>query len=248
MEKNAEHVVVISGASGYVGSTVAKRLAADGMKVVLLYRKTPKGMADDILKELPGTGHRAYQCNLLDEDAITQLIAHIESDLGPLFACVHAAGVSPVRKALYLSTGEELRDQFESNALAGFNFLSACAKKLKEHGGGVLIGITTAGVVVPSAGRSLGAYIPAKYALQGILTSFREELSPFGVNVYSVAPGFMHGGMNSRIPQAFVDMIREKSATKKIASANDIAETISLLISHPERMHDLTTVIAPELE
>ena len=246
--KNASRVAVISGSTGYVGSAIARRLATDGMRLAMLYHHASQKTVEEILKALPDTGHKAYCCDIEDAAQIAETVKAIEGDLGDIYACVHAAGEKPKRKQLLLSSVEDLRDQFKVNVFGSFNFLSACALRLKEHKRGVMIGITTAGVVIPSAARSLGAYIPAKYALQGMLASFKEELKPYGVRVYSVAPGFMHGGMNSDIPKAFADMIKEKSPTKSLTSADDVADKISFLCSdEATNVADLTILLAPEL-
>jgi len=246
--KGIDRVAVISGSTGYVGSAVARKLAADGMKIAMLYHPASLETAKVVLKSLPGSGHKAYCCDIEDAVQIAMTVKAIENDLGDIYVCVHAAGEKPERKQLLLSSIEDLRDQFKVNVFGSFNFLSACALRLKEHKRGVMIGITTAGVVVPSAAKSLGAYIPAKYAIQGMLTAFKEELKPYGVRVYSVAPGFMHGGMNSDIPKAFADMIKEKSPTKTLASAEEVANKISFLCSDKAAdVTDLTILLAPEL-
>ena len=246
--KNISKIAVISGSTGYVGSAVARKLAVDGMRIAMLYHRTSRKTVEDILTKLSGSGHKTYSCNIEDDSQVAETLKAIENDLGDIYACVHAAGEKPKRKQLLLSSIEDLRDQFKMNVFGSFNFLSACAKRLKEHKRGVMVGITTAGVVVPSASRSLGAYIPAKYALQGMLASFKEELKPYGVRVYSVAPGFMHGGMNSDIPKAFADMIKEKSPTKRLASADDVANKISFLCSDEAvKVTDLTFLLAPEI-
>jgi NAD(P)-dependent dehydrogenase (short-subunit alcohol dehydrogenase family) len=92
----------------------------------------------------------------------------------------------------------------------------------------------------------LGAYIPAKYAVQGMLVMLREELSPQGVRVYSVAPGFMHGGMNSDVPMAFAEMIREKSDTKKLTTAVDVAERVAYLCNDKSREEKSLTFVVSE--
>lgn len=245
IQKNA----IVSGAFGYVGFEISKKLAQDGMRIALLYHNSTEEVIAQKLTELSGGGHRAYRCDLKNVDEVQRTIDTIEKDMGSLYACVHAAGVKPKRKQLLISSIDDLKEQLEGNVIPSFNFLSLCAKKLKEHGEGVLVGITTVGVVAPKAARSLGAYIPAKYAVQGMLTMLKEELSESSVRVYSVAPGFMHGGMNNDIPKAFADMIQEKNPAKKLTTATDVAEKIAYLCSGgANQEEDLTCIVAQENE
>jgi NAD(P)-dependent dehydrogenase (short-subunit alcohol dehydrogenase family) len=239
-------IAVVSGGFGYLGFEVVKRLAGDGFSVAILYRQTSPEKKDAFLKNLEGDGHQAYQCDLTDSVAVEAVFARIEQEQGVIFTCVHTAGKKPERKKIHLTTQSEFLSQMEGTLLTSFNFLTASAKKLKEHKEGVLVCVTTAGVVIPEATKSLGAYIPAKYAVQGILTMMRDELSSYGVNVYSVAPGFMAGGMNNDIPQAFVEMIRFKSKTKELTSAISVAGVIGDLCSQKITPQDMTMVIAPE--
>lgn len=244
-----KRIAVISGGTGYVGFEVAKKLAEDGMLVAVLYHKKPKEEVDEMIKILKGEGHHSYCCNLEDADNVKQTLELIEKEMDNIYVCIHTAGKKPKRKQLSLSSVEDLKEQLEGNIVTSFNFLSACSEKLKEHKEGVMIGITTVGVILPEATKSLGAYIPAKYAIQGMLTMFKEELAPYSVRVYSVAPGFMEGGMNSDIPKAFVEMIKEKSPTKTIINAIDVANKIAYLCSDSSgKVSDLTFLVSPEIK
>lgn len=240
-----QKIAVISGGTGYVGFEVARKLSDDGMLIAVLYHQKSEEEVKGMMKTLKGAGHNAYMCNLEDSDNVKQTLELIEKEMGNIYACVHTAGKKPKRKQLSLSTLEDLKEQLDGNVITSFNFLSACSEKLKEHKEGVMIGITTIGVVLPEATKSLGAYIPAKYAIQGMLTMFREELVPYSVRVYSVAPGFMEEGMNGDIPKAFVEMIKEKSPTKQITSVEDVANVISKLCSD-NTVKDFNIPIAKE--
>jgi 3-oxoacyl-[acyl-carrier protein] reductase len=193
-----EKVAVISGGSGYVGSALARKLAADGLRVALLYHRTSEKTVSDIMALLPGSGHRSYQCDLENTRQVSETIAKIGQDMGAIYACVHAAGTKPKRKTLLRSSSQDLRDQFGVTVSGGFHFLSACALSMKESKEGVIIGMTSSVVVMPEAGQGLGLYIPAKFALHGMLAMLRHELAPHHVRVYSVAPGFMPDGMTQR--------------------------------------------------
>lgn len=239
-------VAVISGGFGYVGFVTAKRLVKAGYTVALLYKNTSKEEVTTQMSALLGGGHRAYKCDLTNELEVTDIIHQIEVEQGPISLAVHAAGQKPDRKKLFLTTGEELQAQLQSNVTGSFNFLIQCAKKLKDHSEGVLIGITTIGVLVPEAAKSLGAYIPAKYAVQGMLTMLKDELYPFNVRVYSIAPGFMPEGMNRDIPRAFVQMIESKSVGKNLANAEDIADKVLALTEEVQEADSFTIPIAPE--
>lgn len=245
-QSTPKKVAVISGGFGYVGFATATKLAEEGYSVALLYKNTNEEEVKLKMSTLVEGGHGAYKCDLANELDVTNILDRIESEQGPISAAVHAAGQKPDRKKLFLTTQVELEVQLQNNVVASFNFLTQCAKKLKEHGEGVLIGVTTIGVLVPEATKSLGAYIPAKYAVQGMLTMLKDELHPYNVRVYSIAPGFMPEGMNADIPKAFVQMIEAKSGGKGLASAGVIADTVLSLTKGEKEADSFTVSIAPE--
>ncbi len=242
-----KRVAVVAGASGYVGKAIIEKLAADGFRVAALIHGFSKSVIGDFLTTLPGSGHKTYICDICSAEEVDKTIAAIEKDMGPIYVSICAAGTGPDRKRLYLSSAEEARKQFEVNFFGCFNFLSVCARAQKIHGAGVMVGITTAALASASLAQGLGAYAPAKSAIQETLSIFREELAPYGVRVHAVAPGFMSGGMNSSIPKAFIEMAMKKSPNNKLADASDVAEAVSLLCSNVGKEADFLIFVAPEL-
>ena len=240
---------VVSGAMGYVGKATATRLARDGMSVALLFHASAENETADFIETLEGTGHHAYACNLENSSEVARTLDRIEKEMGVPCACVHAAGIKPDRKSLLDTTAEEFEHQVKTNVIGSFNFLTQCGKRLQKRKNGVLVGITTVGIVSPQFGRSLGGYIPAKWAVQGMLSMLKEELKPSGIRVYSVAPGFMAGGMNIAIPEAFKEIARRKNKSNRITSDIDIAAKISYLCSDAAKDEDkLTHVVAEEYD
>jgi 3-oxoacyl-[acyl-carrier protein] reductase len=247
--KNQKKIAVISGATGYVGFEVAKKLASDGMNIAMIYHTTPDDTVTRVLSELSGTGHHAYACDISDKNSVAKTIDVIEEEMGNISVCVHTAGTKPKPKQLHLSSPDDLQEQFNVNVFGAFNFLSACALRMKERQKGVIIGITTAGVATSNNTKARGAYSVTKFALQGILTAFKEELSLFNIRVYSVAPGVMEGGMNRDTPKAFLEIVRHTSPSKTLANAKNVAEKISYLCSDKTNdIRELTFLIAPETD
>lgn len=243
MTNTSHKIVVITGGFGYVGYEVATKLAKEQWKVVIIYNGTNATLVQEKLQFLPGAF--AYKCNLKDLPKVEQILTLIEKEVGPIYLGVHAASHKPLRKKLIDTTSKDLEDQIEGTFTISFNFLTACGKLLKRRGEGVLIGITTAAVVYDEAAKFLSAYIPAKFGVQGMLTMLQAELSP--VRVYSLAPGFMHGGMNADIPWAFVEMMKRKNG-KELADGKKVAEAIVSIVNTPEKYTSLTIPLAPEYE
>lgn len=244
-----KRIAVISGGTGYVGFETAKKLAEDGMSVAVLYHNALVDEVNEKLTTLKGDGHKAYKCDLQSKEIVKETIESIEKEMGNIYACIHTAGVIPKPKQLHLSSVEDLREQFDVNVFGSFNFLAMCASRLKEHKRGVIIAITTANVVTQVNTKARGVYSVIKFALQGMLVALKEELSSSGVRVYSVAPGFMEGGMNKDIPKAFVEMVRQSSPTRTLTDGEQVAKKIVYLCSDDAMNEkELTFLLAPETD
>jgi NADP-dependent 3-hydroxy acid dehydrogenase YdfG len=208
-------IAVVSGATGYVGGAVAMELTKHGIDIIGLSR-----------------------LDLADMQSLEKALKKIENEKGLIDICVHAAWPKPQRQSLLKSSITDAKTQFDAIDMS-FNLISACARRFKEQKRGVIVGITTDAIFSPIQSKNLGAYTIAKNALQNILAAFREELISSNVSVYSVAPGFMAGGMNADIPKAFIDMEREKTPGKKLLDAQDVAVVVADLCTG-KRISDLT--------
>jgi 3-oxoacyl-[acyl-carrier protein] reductase len=237
-----DKVVVISGGFGYLGFAIAESFAKEGAKIAIVYNNTFPEVASTKMKSLAGSGHKSYKCNLSVHEDTISLFNAITSDFGAIDICVHAASQKPARKKIIFVTEKEMIEQFEGTIIPSFNFLTTSAKALQEKGG-VIIGITTSGVVVKEATTSMGAYIPAKYAVQGMLVALREELRATSTRVYSVAPGFMEGGMNGDIPKAFVEILRSRSKNKILITKEIVANTVVDICQNQEKYTAIDTIL-----
>lgn len=242
----SKKVIVVSGGTGYVGSLVGKVLSEAGASIALLYHASTEEKVRTTLNSFTGDTHRAYMCDLLDEGAVIKTLETVEKEQGVIYGCVHTAAGKPLRKKFIDTPNEDFDKQVNATLRTSFNLLRHVGKRLQVQREGVIIAITTAGVVVPQATVSLGAYTTAKYGVQGMLTMLKGELRNSGVRVHSVAPGFMNGGMNSDIPSAFVEMIRQKSPTKTLASGEAVALKVLTLCTSCD--DTLTHLLAPEYE
>jgi len=248
LSNNKNRLAIVAGGMGYVGSAMVRRLAKSGMKVAVLYHiATPKEVSG-LLSELSGHGS-AYSCDLKDAALVERTMEKIVKEQGMPYVCIDAAGSMPQQKQLNLSTVGEVRAELEGSVIRDFIFLKSCAFQLKKNREGIIIGITTAGVVTPVNTKARGAYSMQKFALQGMLVALKEELAPYGINVYSIAPGVLPGGLNRDTPKAFLDIVRAKSASGKIAEASDIADIVASLCTGSDRSEvPFTILIAPESE
>jgi 3-oxoacyl-[acyl-carrier protein] reductase len=223
--------VVVTGASGGIGSACARAFAAEGARVVVHYHRS-RERADDVAAELGGAP--VIGADLTDEAQVERLFAEARDALGSVDVCAAVAGVWPQEDVpvWQLSLGrweETLRANLTATFLTSKYFLQEVERT--GHGSLVLVG-STAGRF-GEAGHS--DYAAAKSALQvGLLLSLKNEIvriAPRG-RVNAVAPGWTYSPMTrGALDQDVVDRVTRTMALRKVAVADDIARAVVVLAS-----------------
>jgi 3-oxoacyl-[acyl-carrier protein] reductase len=219
--------VLVTGASGGIGSACARAFAAEGAHVVVHYNSN-RDRAEELAGELAGA--RALGADLTDESQVEALYAAA----GRVDVCVANAGVWPRDDEpawrLPLERWEAtLRANLTATFLTAKHFLRGVERT--GHGSLVLVG-STAGRF-GEAGHS--DYAAAKAAIQqGLLLSLKNEIvrvAPRG-RVNAVAPGWTYSPMTrGELDPAVVDRISRTMALRKVATADDIARAVVVLAS-----------------
>lgn len=197
--------VVVAGGGGYVGSAITTQLREAGWRVI------------DISKR--GSG-----CDIADADQVRRTFAIIHKEHGGINACIHAAAPRLIRKSLLELSPEEFDGQLQVSTKGAFNVFQNAVPLLGDNG--ALIGITTS-ALRPGRLENVGSYIPAKYALRGVLRVLSQELAP-KARVYAIAPGFLPGGLNNDLPNEVRAFLSSKLTPPN--ALGDIAQLAQELI------------------
>ncbi len=207
-----------------MGSAVTHKLTDNGFIVVAI-TKTAKISADFIKNKFI----HYIAADITDTKSVEKIAEEVKSRFGKISAIIHTASAPLVRKPLLAQSREDFESQLSVNVTGAFNlFKFFCPIALP---GSALIGITSRATSSGAAHSPSGSYIPAKYALKGLLRVLSKELREQSIRVYGVAPAFMPGGLNRDIPKAAVEFIKKKSSPEEITSPEEIAEVILDLIN-----------------
>lgn len=216
--------VLVTGASGGIGSACARAFAAEGAEVVAHYhggRKRAEALGDVQLA----------QADLTAEEEVERLF----KEAGDLDVCAAVAGVWPSEDVpvweLPLDRWERtLRENLTITFLTVRGFLRGVARR--GHGSLVLVG-STAGIF-GEAGHA--DYAAAKSAVvQGLLLSLKNEVvrvAPLA-RVNAVCPGWTASPMTRREldDPALVERVTRTMALRKVASPDDVARQVVVLAS-----------------
>ena len=223
--------VLITGASGAIGSACARAFAAEGARVLVHYHRG-EDRAHALAKELGDVP--VVQADLTVEADVERLFTEARAALGSIDVCAAVAGVwpredVPVWELPLVRWEDTLRKNLTATFLVARAFLGEVERS--GHGSLVLVG-STAGIF-GEAGHA--DYAAAKSAiLGGLLLSLKNEIvriAPLG-RVNAVAPGWTESPMTRGLVNSErVRAVSRTMALRKVAKPEDVAAQVVLLAS-----------------
>jgi 3-oxoacyl-[acyl-carrier protein] reductase len=223
--------VVVTGASGGIGSACARAFAAEGARVVVHYHRAREN-AETLAVELEGAV--AIGADLTDESQVERLFDEAQRALGTVDVCAAVAGVWPSadEPAWQLSL-ERWESTLRSNLTATFLTARAFLREVERTGHGSLVLVGSTAGRFGEAGHA--DYAAAKAGIQvGLLLSLKNEIVRIGARgrVNAVAPGWTFSPMTrGELAPELVERITRTMALRKVATADDIARAVVVLAS-----------------
>lgn len=182
----AEHNVFITGGASGIGLAVAEAVLGQGWRAVVA-DIDPRRLAQarDRLAERGSPAH-FFQLDVTDEEAVRQLIARCDEELGPLTGLVNSAGIGA--DIPFLETSVAIFRKFvEVNLIGSFLVAREGAERMRQRGGGSIVNIASVSGIRASSGRV--AYGASKAGLLLATQVMAVELAPLGIRVNAIAPG-----------------------------------------------------------
>ena len=217
---------LVTGASGGIGSSIAKALAAQGATLAL------SGSNEEKLKAFAaelGGDHKTLVCNLSDPAAVDALVPQaVEALGGKVDILVNNAGITRDNLILRMKD-EEWSQVIAVNLEAAFRLCRAAAKPMMKARFGRIISITSVVGVTGNPGQS--NYCASKAGIIGMSKSLGQELASRGITVNCVAPGFMRSAMTDALNDAQKSTILAKIPAGDLGSGDDIGAAVVYLAS-----------------
>ena len=239
MDKELKVAIVTGGASG-LGLATAKKLVDSNYKTIIIGRNEQNLKATTAqFGEL--CTYKVFDLNNLK--GIPQLITEIISEYGKIDLLVNNAGIN-MKKAFTEVSDEDFAQIIQTNLISVFVLSREVAKVMLPLNSGCIINISSmaAQYGIPY----VIAYTASKTAIEGMTKAMAVELSPEGIRVNCVAPGFIATDMSAKAldndPQR-KQKVLSRTPMGKLGLPEDIAEAIVYLASDAAKY--VTGVILP---
>ena len=216
---------LVTGASGGLGSSIAKSLAERGARLALSGSNQAK--LEAFAKEL-GDNHVTLVCDLGNAEQVDQLVPRAVDALGQLDILVNNAGVTRDNLAMRMKD-DEWDQVIRVNLEASFRLMRAAMKPMMKARHGRIINITSVVAVTGNPGQA--NYVASKAGLIGMSKSFAQEVASRGITVNCVAPGFMTSAMTDALTDAQKEGILSKIPTGAMGNGDDIGAAVVYLAS-----------------
>lgn len=217
---------LVTGASGGIGSAIAKALAGQGARVAL------SGTREEALKKVQteiGENSVILPCNLSDGSAVDSLVPQaVEALGGKLDILINNAGVTRDNLAMRMKD-EEWSDVIRINLEAAFRLARAALKPMMRARHGRIISITS--VVGATGNPGQANYAASKAGLVGMSKALAQEVASRGITVNCVAPGFIASAMTDALPDAQKEALLGRIPAGKLGEGNDVAAAAVYLAS-----------------
>ena len=217
---------LVTGASGGLGSAIAKALAGQGARLAV------SGSNVDRLETFRtglGGDHVALPCNLSDRAAVDALVPQaVEALGGKLDILVNNAGITRDNLLMRMKD-EEFEEVIRVNLEAAFRLMRAAARPMMKARFGRIISVTSVVGVTGNPGQA--NYVASKAGLIGMTKAVAQELASRNITVNAVAPGFMASAMTDALNDQQRDGILSRIPMGAMGTGDDIGAAVVFLAS-----------------
>ncbi|MGO3146745.1 MAG: SDR family NAD(P)-dependent oxidoreductase [Leucobacter sp.] len=219
--------IMITGASGGLGSAIARTAAKANAEVLILADVNTEGTAA-LCAELIKSGTRAIPLalNVADEDSWAQAMSQVTAEAGGVDVLVNNAGITN-REGVLDTKLEDWNRVIAVNQTGVFLGMKHAAELMVKDQGGAIVNIAS---FASYTGYQAVSYTASKWAVRGITQTAANELGPLGVRVNSVSPGFVNTPLTHNAPN-LVRSFALEAPLRRECDPQDIADAVVFLSS-----------------
>jgi len=218
--------IIVTGASGGIGSSIVKKLYEVGANVLA------SGTRIEKLEELKKNFNNIKILNfdIAQSDKIEGFIDRATDALeGSLDCMINNAGITQDNLAIRMSI-DEWKKVIDINLTSTFLMSKFAIKKMLKKKSGKIVNITS--VVGHTGNIGQANYSASKAGIVAMSKSFAIEYAKKNINVNCISPGFIKTVMTDKIDDKFKETIISKIPSARLGQPEDIANAVLFLISN----------------
>jgi NAD(P)-dependent dehydrogenase (short-subunit alcohol dehydrogenase family) len=185
-------VAIVTGGGSGLGLAIAKEFTQNGIQTIIVGRDIEKLKN---AKEQLGKNCFYKNCDLSSLSTIPALIEDIIKEFGQIDILVNNAGIN-MKKEFTEVTDEEFQSVITTNLCSVFTMSREVVKQMLTKGSGCIINISS--MAAQYGLPKVIAYSASKTAIDGMTRAMAVELSPKGIRVNAIAPGFIYSAMTEK--------------------------------------------------
>lgn len=234
-------IAIVTGGGSGIGLSIAQKLVQHHIHTIIVGRDEQK--LQTAQKQL-GMLCEYISCDLSDLNAIPQLVEQIISKHGQIDILVNNAGIN-LKKDFTEVSNEDFQRIIQTNVIAVFVLSREVVKHMLDKGRQTSI-INISSMASQYGIPKVIAYTASKSAIEGMTRAMATELSPKGIRVNCIAPGFIATEMSARAlnddPER-KEKVLSRTPAGKLGEPSDIAEAVVFLASDAAKY--ITGVVLP---
>jgi len=219
MEIN-KRVILLTGASGGLGTAMTKHLELRGFRLALHYHNNRPNVKEH-------ENLRCYAADLRDLTQIDAMMRQIALDFGRIDVVINNAGISRNGMSWKLDF-EDWQNSIAVNLTAPFYICQKAIPLMRQQNFGRIINISS--VVGQMGFIGTSAYAASKSGLFGLTKTLSKELAAFQISVNSFALGYFDEGMIRDVPEALQQEIIQQIPLKKLGNVSAITNALDFVL------------------
>lgn len=228
MDKNQKRVVLVTGATGGLGTAMCEALYKEGYRVLANYRNKEKADRWKMMMDSKNIKVDLFYGEVSDYASVEAMIKEIEEKVGPVDVLVNNAGITrdtAFRKMSY----EQWRDVLSSNLDSVFNCTRNVINGMIDRNFGRIINISSVNGQRGQFGQA--NYSAAKAGMHGFTKTLAMEVARKGVTVNTISPGYIGTDMVMAVKEEIRNQIVEQIPMGRLGGTEEVAHLVCFLAS-----------------